>query len=809
MNQIGGGCCSLCKSPGTNVSTCPLNAKAVKTNPGKHPLAERIISSVLRARGAPVVVPPLAPAAAHPILPAVAGELPDIDFSTMITANIRSSIGNGWTTLVPGYALRLTLIDRMLEILVANASNSISIHCQLAPDNHIKSGDMLYIKISGIKRAADDRLTVETVDINGHPHDCIVNKIVSGMLAGVSHVFDWQADLILACNDLGDPMEDDECVRQLRTLEGDPFYATDQLVGYTNNGFHRGWGLGRPKNVKFIVPARLIDIAHILAQLEPGIKVIVKNTGHDYIGRSYPGDNTLVVWTHKMDGICWRDNAALRRATNLLVKSIDDRNEIYCKDLSQTTTLNETRCLNSEHGYFTVAAGVQWWQIFDYITKFHSKTLGKTSVLAMKGASNTVGAAGGWILDGGFGLFTKLFGMGVDNVLTMTAVLADGKIVKANRLMNPDLFFALRGGGACNFAILGDVTYKLLPPLKEYGEFVCNLNASTEDQYKQMLACLFRSGLMTMKYLGGTIQMWRNREIKIWVTYANIPMEQLRRLCIIPFFEDIAATCGIVPELIDNLDVNVSTSSKFDFGKPNYGLLSIQPNSTIQDSDKQFTPSKKRWWTYESYNDYVVAFGSRYLLIDDVSNPEQCADKFLQILRSANMMQLEISKGLYGADQEIMDANAQTAMNPNVRRAVGLVYIRSYLQYFNPTVNQPFHDLTKVKLKYDDQKAVFQDWDRAVAHFSGLPDDTMKKRELRNYIMDGAERSHKSTMKGINEMRHLFIGNSTYINHSDVNEPEWGRVFWGDENFHRLIQLKQRYDPTDRFNHLYSIPLNA
>ena len=37
--QVGGGVCSLCESPGTNKSTCPLNSAATKQNPAKHPLA--------------------------------------------------------------------------------------------------------------------------------------------------------------------------------------------------------------------------------------------------------------------------------------------------------------------------------------------------------------------------------------------------------------------------------------------------------------------------------------------------------------------------------------------------------------------------------------------------------------------------------------------------------------------------------------------------------------------------------------------------------------------------------------------------
>jgi hypothetical protein len=41
MNQIGGGNCSLCKSPNTTKTTCPLNPDAKKPNVKKHPLAQQ------------------------------------------------------------------------------------------------------------------------------------------------------------------------------------------------------------------------------------------------------------------------------------------------------------------------------------------------------------------------------------------------------------------------------------------------------------------------------------------------------------------------------------------------------------------------------------------------------------------------------------------------------------------------------------------------------------------------------------------------------------------------------------------------
>jgi metallo-beta-lactamase family protein len=51
--------------------------------------------------------------------------------------------------------------------------------------------------------------------------------------------------------------------------------------------------------------------------------------------------------------------------------------------------------------------------------------------------------------------------MGADNALEVTAVLANGTAVTASRCQNPDLFWALRGGGGSSFAVVTSATYVL------------------------------------------------------------------------------------------------------------------------------------------------------------------------------------------------------------------------------------------------------------------------------------------------------------------------------------------------------------
>jgi len=81
------------------------------------------------------------------------------------------------------------------------------------------------------------------------------------------------------------------------------------------------------------------------------------------------------------------------------------------------------------------------------------------------GTCPDVGVVGA-TLGGGIGLLSRKFGLTCDNLISVKMIDAQGTKLVVNSFSNPDLFWALSGGGGCQFGVITEITLKVhhIPP---------------------------------------------------------------------------------------------------------------------------------------------------------------------------------------------------------------------------------------------------------------------------------------------------------------------------------------------------------
>lgn len=495
-----------------------------------------------------------------------------------------------------------------------------------------------------------------------------------------------------------------------------PYYIGDSPGLTQTLGWVDAWAT---KPSVYAVAARSAD--HIAAAVnfarENNLRLVVKGGGHSYQGTSNAPDS-LLIWTRHMH-------------------EVTVRHDFVPEGCGRA---------HAPQRAVTVGAGAMWLQAYDAVTT-------KAGGYVQGGGCTTVGVAG-LIQSGGFGSFSKHYGTAAAGLLEAEVITADGQVRIANACTNPDLFWALKGGGGGSFGVVSKLTLRVreLPELAGGAHLI--IKAGSDEAYRRLIrrfVGFYREALFN-EHWGEQVHFSADNTLEVSMVYLGLTTAQAQRVWQ-PFINWLPSSggCGLA------IEPEIGSMPMRHWWDPEYRKVHHQ--DVFKTDPRPFAGPSNVWWNGDAgqVGFFLWGFESLWLpasLLQGDSQ-EKLADALFAASRLKNV-ELHFNKGLAGAPAEAIEAARDTAMNPAVCDAFALAIIADAQGPAYPGVRGHDPDVEKGK--------------------------------------KAAEAVHRS----MNELREVAGKSGAYVSESNYFESEFPHAYWG-ENASRLAEVKKKYDPDGLF----------
>ena len=501
------------------------------------------------------------------------------------------------------------------------------------------------------------------------------------------------------------------CREALQNIRN-PYWIGDQPGGTQVSGWLDAW---TPAPSAFALKARnAADVAAgVSFARDNNLRLVVKGGGHSYLGTSNAPDS-LLIWTR-----------AMSRVT---------RHEAFVgKGCSGRTA--PVPAVSSE-------AGAVWMDLYNAVT-----TTGGRYVQG--GGCTSVGVAG-LVQSGGFGSFSKAFGTAAAGLLEAEIVTADGQVRIANPCSNPDLFWALKGGGGGTYGVVTRLTLRTHDLPKYFGFTAGTVKAQSGAAYARLIAyCVrhFRDHLFNPHW-GEQLKFGPDNTLEVSMVSQGLDREQADKVWQ-PFTDWIKASPADF----------VTTSPLHSGAIPARTWWDLKDNPSMILDTREGASTGHAWWRgdQDQVGAYLHGYDSLWLpaRLLRKDRQKQLADALFAASRHKHL-ELHINKGLAGAPPEALATTRQTATNPAVLEAFALVIIADGEGPAYPGLTRPKMDLAAA---HADSQAI----DLATA-----------------------------------ELRKIAPNSGSYVSESNYFNRSWQQEYWG-ANYSRLRAIKASYDPTGLF----------
>jgi FAD/FMN-containing dehydrogenase len=531
-----------------------------------------------------------------------------------------------------------------------------------------------------------------------------LNDAVGGNLIAV-------ASPINAC--LSSPQSAD-CQTLFTNLKN-PYYIGDNPGVTQTLGWVDAWAT---KPSVYAVAARNANdvAAAVNFARENNLRLVVKGGGHSYQGTSNAPDS-LLIWTRHMHDITLHDDFVPQG----------------CKHAPQRAV--------------TVGSGTFWLQAYDAVTT-------KTGAYVQGGGCTTVGVAG-LIQSGGFGSFSKHYGMAAAGLLEAEVVTADGKVRIANACTNPDLFWALKGGGGGTFGAVSKLTLRVRDLPEFAGGAFFTVKASSDDAYHRLIrqfVGFYRDALFN-DHWGEQAHFSPDNTLEISMVQQGLDTDQAKKIWQ-PFLDWLAQSSAAYSIESEPVIGSIPFRHWWD---PDWHK---EHDHDVFKSDPRAGASPMNvWWNGDSGQVGWVVWGFESLWMPASLLHDDSQEKLANALFAASRIsevELHFNKGLAGAPSEAIEAARDTAMNPAVCEAFALAIVA----------------------------------DGQGPAYPGIPNhepDVAKGRK-------GADTVHRC----MTELRAVAANGGAYVSESNFFESVFQNAYWG-KNYSRLADVKKKYDPDGLF----------
>jgi FAD/FMN-containing dehydrogenase len=526
---------------------------------------------------------------------------------------------------------------------------------------------------------------------------------------------DWDAlnrqvggRLSIPKNPLLDPATREDALAHI----GNQFYVGDQ-PGLTQTGaYYRAWTSTPSARVLAAESAQDIATAITWARRRR-VRLVVRGGGHSYLGASNAPDS-LLIWTRRMNTVEMIDSFVPQGAAP------------------------GASGVPAAH----VGAGAMWIDAYNAVT-----TVGGRYIQG--GGCTTVGCAG-FTNGGGFGSLSKGFGTGASNLLEAEVVTADGTIRVVNAFQDPELFWALKGGGGGSFGVITRLTFRTHDLPERIGGVHGRIDADSDASFIALVAQVLRHfrEYLCNPHWGEQIEFHGDRHIDLSMLFQGLTEDEAKTAWQ-PLLDWIAARPAYTwdkPFWVKAMPARHFWDLAF---YQKYGLTFAVPD------DRPGTPAYHMMWAgdKEQAGTYIHAYTSAWLpsrLLQD-NQVETLATAIVEASRELGFS-LHFNKGLFGASAETLAQARDTAMNPEVLDAFALAIIANG----GPAV------------------------------FEGLPG--MHRDDAK------AQQGEVATRKSYARLMQVAPGAGAYFSESDFFQKDYKKAYWGT-NVSRLAAAKRRYDP--------------